>query len=571
MQSAASRLAVLAPLTVALTVVASAPAAAQLSPGPLSQAHAELEGSANCLSCHQAQTGVDAGRCLDCHEPLATRIEAGLGLHARDGYDRCERCHIEHHGRDFELVWWGDEGRESFDHTLTGFALEGAHARAECGDCHRAGSMVDAAALEAAGKDLTRTFLGLEPSCLSCHEDSHRGQFAADRCAECHGFDGWSPPAAFDHARTLFPLTGLHRRLDCVACHRTVRDAGATAPGAYLHFDVSSFASCSDCHADPHAGRLGSRCESCHSTHGWSRVDRGAFDHDRTRFALTGAHVRVECAACHGEGSGFRVERFEQCTDCHRDEHLGQFSSRGELGVCTSCHTVEAFVPSTFTLADHQRSGFELEGAHLAVPCIACHRTIAAADLAAHHPVAEAAVSAVDGVRQFRFDGTGCADCHGDPHDGALELASCESCHELSSWRAITFDHETTGLPLRGAHGELGCRDCHEREPEPGVEPAVGFLGLSASCAGCHEDPHAGQFATGEGGVACARCHDETGWTELLFDHDRDARFRLEGAHLRLACGECHATESDGERAFIRYRPLGRTCEDCHAGELPPP
>ena len=44
---------------------------------------------------------------------------------------------MEHQGRDFELVFWGERGREAFDHALTGFSLLGRHARLRCDDCHR--------------------------------------------------------------------------------------------------------------------------------------------------------------------------------------------------------------------------------------------------------------------------------------------------------------------------------------------------------------------------------------------------------------------------------------------------
>ncbi len=551
----------------ALGLLLPALSRAQLSPGELSRAHAELEGSGNCLSCHQAQRGVDPPLCLSCHESLAKRIESELGLHAQAGYERCERCHIEHHGRDFDLIWWGEEGRDSFDHGLTGFALEGAHAGKQCAECHRPESIVDRTALEAAGKDLETTFLGLDRACLSCHRDEHLGQVAADSCASCHDFGAWNPASAFDHAQADFALTGLHQSVACAGCHGAIQAERDGEPVSTMRFEVGAFGRCSDCHRDPHDGRLGPSCESCHSTAGWSRFDRGAFDHGDTRFLLTGAHLRVSCDLCHAPGTGFRIESFERCVDCHEDEHLGQLSRAAAEG-CTWCHTTDTFTPATFTLDDHQRSSYPLAGAHLAIPCIACHQEIDLGELrSSHFATLGSPGKPRVSTRQFRFGGTACEDCHGDPHLGELdrwrEDGGCEACHELASWRSVSFDHDLTELPLRGRHAALRCADCHLDESAASASGPMPLTVASAECASCHEDPHLDQFA--DAGASCATCHQEEGWTDLLFDHDRDARFALEGAHLKLDCGACHPVETRAGQAFIRYRPLAYTCEACHA------
>ncbi|MFI5170036.1 MAG: hypothetical protein ACHQM7_06695, partial [Vicinamibacterales bacterium] len=52
---------------------------AQISPGPLSRAHAKLEGSTRCLDCHDPKEGVAESKCLACHESLQKRIAAGKG------------------------------------------------------------------------------------------------------------------------------------------------------------------------------------------------------------------------------------------------------------------------------------------------------------------------------------------------------------------------------------------------------------------------------------------------------------------------------------------------------------
>ena len=91
---------------------------------------------------------------------------------------------------------------------------------------------------------------------------------------------------------------------------------------------------------------------------------------------------------------------------------------------------------------------------------------------------------------------------------------------------------------------------------------------VDMSCAACHDDIHGGQFARADQNEAktdCRRCHTPAGWKQLAFDHNRDARFKLEGAHGRVACGGCHkAAPAAGGLMRIVYKPLPVTCAGCH-------
>jgi len=51
------------------------------------------------------------------------------------------------------------------------------------------------------------------------------------------------------------------------------------------------------------------------------------------------------------------------------------------------------------------------------------------------------------------------------------------------------------------------------------------------------------------------------------FDHDRDAKFRLAGAHERVPCRKCHpeGRTADGKPQTL-YKPLAVTCQSCHGG-----
>lgn len=547
----------------------------QFSPGQLSKPHAHLEGSGKCLECHQSARGIAPETCLSCHQILAQRIAAGRGLHVGDASQNCERCHIEHNGLEFELVWWGDAGREAFDHGETGYVLEGAHAKLGCEKCHSPDLIVAPQPLLDQGKDLSRTLLGLESACLSCHEDQHRGQVEPESCLDCHGPTAWKPAGQFDHGQTEFPLTGRHQEAACTKCHATRIDPATPDAEPYLEFGVAAFQRCTDCHRDPHEGRLGADCQRCHSTEGWAGYDRREFDHDLSQFPLVGEHRRVSCESCHPRGGSFRVARFAACADCHRDAHLGQFVKLPDDGACESCHTVEGFRPSTFDLARHQEGEYPLEGAHLASPCNACHRMVAVSELARHASLVAATpgLELLDEAIQFRFASTECLACHEDQHLGEVDrfvgVGGCQSCHVLESWHQILFDHDLTEFPLRGRHVGPLCVECHSSVEVGTAQERIGLKGASAECASCHDDIHLGQFVSEQGTAECQRCHGVEDWRASLFDHQTDSSYPLDGAHSRSPCDGCHKTETRDQQIFVRYKPVPTACEACHGGEIP--
>lgn len=562
-----------------LVALIGTPAGAQLSPGPLARPHEELEGSTQCLRCHDGK-GVAAAKCLTCHTLLGERVKAGRGLHARAEYRDCKRCHIEHQGRAFELVYWGERGRDAFDHALSGFALQGKHAGLRCDTCHRERVRLAAAQLAAGGAVPARTYLGLGTSCAACHADEHRGQFAGRDCTVCHGQQAWKPAAGFDHATSAFPLTGRHAGVSCAKCHADARDPSAKAPlkPAYRRYVKLEFRECASCHRDPHAGRFGGTCAKCHSVEGWRPARVADFDHERTDYPLRGRHRAAACASCHRAGRAYKGLAHARCADCHADEHLGQLGARADGGRCESCHDVQGFTPARFGPEEHARTPYALLGAHLAVACDACHRRVAPGTLARAAAAGGAALVArkPGPVARFRFASTRCTDCHKDAHAGELDrhvrAGGCEACHRVEGWRQASFDHARTRFTLSGAHARVACQRCHTQVDAGTPRARVRYQGLALACEGCHEDPHQGQLTraalpsqSGGPPSPCERCHTSRDWRPSKFDHGRDARYALDGAHVRLACEVCHKREGvPGGATLVRYRPLPTACKDCH-------
>ena len=531
----------------------------QLSPGELNQKHADLEGLKNCEKCHQAGQQISSQKCLACHTILRDRIISGKGLHANNGFEDCVACHVEHLGRGAELIWWMED-IDKFDHAQTGYALIGKHAGLECRRCHKMENIAHKAKLTAARKDLKRTYLGLNPNCLSCHIDEHRGQVAAD-CLNCHTMDGWKPPTKFNHALAAFALTGKHQTVDCAKCHKTITDNKYEKSPDFLQLVNIPHETCLYCHTDIHRGRFDKACAECHNTTGWGNINRAEFDHSKTQFPLEGKHAAVACAKCHIEGKPIAGLKYGLCSDCHADYHQGQFADRESHGECKECHTVNGFSPANFSLDEHQKTAYPLLGSHLAVPCVACHKPSTL-------PTGSETI-------RFTFASTRCLDCHSNPHrnevDKYLAQGGCEYCHSVESWQAVSYDHSLTGFPLEGKHKAALCSACHLPKGSENILTDMHFIGIDKNCTGCHTDIHRGQFSSQVNAAdanraltACGKCHSFDNWQPSKFVHDRDAAFKLEGAHRNVACGKCHQKiERDGQY-FTWFKPIDTECRHCH-------
>jgi hypothetical protein len=119
-------------------------------------------------------------------------------------------------------------------------------------------------------------------------------------------------------------LTGAHAQVACAQCHTNG------------NYNLTTTA-CVSCHlkdfqgtTNPNHATAGipQQCEVCHSTSAWQPA---TFDHSKTGFPLTGAHVGVTCAQCHTNGNYNLAST--TCVSCHLKDfqntnnpnHLGHF------------------------------------------------------------------------------------------------------------------------------------------------------------------------------------------------------------------------------------------------------
>lgn len=602
-------------------------ARAQISPGPLSRAHQSLEGPLNCLKCHAGKAQAMEKACLECHKPIATLQALNRGLHATIKDQKCAACHPEHAGRDFSLIHWDGGAPEKFDHARAGFTLDGKHATTACRECHKPALQKAAFMSDVPAAHRPESWLGLERDCKSCHQDMHNGALAAD-CAGCHTTTAWKPVTRFDHAKSDFPLTGKHVKVVCIDCHKGTQAVTLAAGGTKTMaiFKPVVHAECSACHKDPHQTQLGPKCSTCHVTEDFHKVAGDRFNHDKTRYPLSGRHVSLTCAQCHDAVKAWGAKpAFDRCAACHKDPHAGEATLAGQKVDCASCHAVKGFTPSTFTVAQHEKSTYPLAGKHAAVACAACH--LKATGKRAPNV----------GIVKLRPRFTACRDCHAESHARQLaaraDQGACETCHTPQQWKPSRFgvpEHALLKLPLEGRHATIACADCHgpkrhDLPPLPGPE-VLGKAGIwlalpGSACADCHVNVHKGtetpaavaapapatrkgearrtearggarkgEAKSNAGGEAknatgpaivgtCTNCHTLQSFRPSKVDvaAHRSYAFPLEGAHQAVSCEACHAALKRPAAtpallmAAPALAPLGfgkpaQLCADCHQG-----
>ncbi len=508
---------------------------AQLSPGDLVQPHAHLEGLSNCTKCHILGEKVSNDKCLDCHKEIKLRIDKRKGYHSSTdvrGKD-CYKCHSDHHGRKFEIIRFD---QETFNHSLTGYKLEGAHARENCKNCHKPAFITDKTVLEK-----KYTYLGLDIACLNCHTDYHQNTLPSN-CASCHDFEAFRPASYFNHDKTDYKLLGRHKEIECLDCHKKEIVNGQEIQ----KFSGIQFNNCTSCHKDIHNNKFGQNCKKCHSETSFHQIiGLGNFNHNLTNYKLEGKHQNVDCRKCHKSKYTDPI-RYKKCTDCHYDYHKKQFVSQGRVTDCSTCHTTKGFSGSLYTLEQHNNSNFKLEGAHLATPCFECHKK--------------------ENKWSFREIGIECVDCHTNIHESYLNSkyypeANCKTCHTNTRWNEIKFDHSITRFKLEGAHERQLCSSCHSIKDQ-NDHVYQKFTGLSSRCSDCHNDVHYSQFSK-SGDTKCQKCHDSHNWRANKFDHD-NTRFKLDGKHKEVACAQCHKPVVTDQIKYVQYKFKDISCKACH-------
>ena len=236
-----------------------------------------------------------------------------------------------------------------------------------------------------------------------------------------------------------------------------IKDAGVDAPLA-IPVDLKPA-------PKGHAAAGDTRCSACHVTSSWADV---RFNHDRTGFPLTGAHVSTPCKSCHADDFGRAVPA--TCSGCHRDVHASDLGAR-----CEGCHDSASWA-SRFDADAHRRTAFPLVGAHAAIPCLECHAQATG--------------------RRFARPAVECAACHqadlNRTRGTALDHATlnftgaCRNCHNPFRFKPALFpEHDRCFSISTGSHAQLPCDRCHDPFTGITITPGAGAT-RNAICTNCH-------------------------------------------------------------------------------------
>ncbi len=473
-----------------------------------------------CTDCHVNNNyTITTTLCFSCHQKdfaSATTPVAHAGFPTT-----CEQCH--------DTAQWSNG---KFDHSTTGFTLTGMHTvpPRQCADCH-----------------VNNNYTLNSTTCVGCHlkdfqtstNPNHVAGNFSQTCQTCHTTSAWQP-ASFDHSTVNFPLTGAHTvpPRQCTDCH------------VNNNYNITS-TTCVSCHltdfkntTNPNhvSGGFAQTCEMCHNTAAWQPA---TFDHSKSGFPLTGAHMVPprQCADCH-VNNNYTITN-TTCISCHQNDFNTATTPVPHTGFPTTCQQCHDTVLWTDGKFDHSTTGFTLTGMHTVPPrqCIDCHVN-----------------------NNYTLNSTACVTCHLADFKGTTNPnhvtsnipQTCESCHTTSTWLNATFNHNTTGFPLTGLHTvpPRQCTDCHVNN---------NYTLNSTACITCHLADFKGttnpNHVTANFPQTCESCHTTSTWLNATFDHNTTG-FPLTGLHTvppRL-CTDCHVNNN--------YTLNSAACVTCHHGRF---
>jgi hypothetical protein len=297
------------------------------------------------------------------------------------------------------------------------------------------------------------------------------------------------------------------------------------------------------------------------------------FDHVKTGFPLTGAHVQVPCETCHIRGTfkgtpkkcatchtpGSRIQTAtvksqnhiptqQACEQCHSSTASWKVARFTHVGViphqCGQCHNN--------SMAPGKPSGHPVTNQ----PCDTCHRTTTWMSASFTH------VSVMPGA---------CASCHGStasgkPANHIPTTKSCDACHTTGgSFTTSRFTHSATQGIIGGQ-----CATCHNGSyiQWNALGKTPNHVATTASCDTCHSGyvsfAISGTTFTHAGVVpgSCATCHTQGGSATTFKPANHIPTTK--------SCDACHSTGGSFTTSTFSHSAtqgvIAGQCATCHNG-----
>ncbi len=420
-----------------------------------------------CNKCHKNEEtylGLSP-ECLGCH----------TDAHKRTVSENCIQCHN-----------YQDWTALVFDHSKSAeYKLTGKHLDVKCELCHPRNSVIE----KAGDTDKVYQVLILKPikskKCSDCHYDLHKGQLKKQKCDACHSVKKEWKDYMLDHESEKFnyKLKGRHKEVECEKCHERseVRytEFKREKKAFVCVFKELESDECSNCHYDIHKGQFkDQKCDACHSVKKeWKDY---MFDHESEKFSykLEGRHKEVECEKCHERSevrytefkrekkafvSVFKYLESDECSNCHYDIHKGQFKDQK----CDACHSVkQEWENNTFSHESENYRGYKIEGKHVDVECVKCHKRseFSYTEFNRKKKVLAGTFKPLQSKK--------CNDCHKDDHKGVfkeiemVQSVTCSNCHSVEKeWKDYIYKHKEDSRYHKynpgGQVKESKCQECH--------------------------------------------------------------------------------------------------------------
>ena len=417
----------------------------------------------------------------------------------------------------------------NFNHSSTGFTLQGVHARLQCSSCHGAGLP-------------TR---GIPKDCNTCHvqggmraatfkSPTHIPTPPAQSCLDCHNQNNFTP-AVMKHTGDMAG--------QCVRCHNSLQ-----APGKPLGH-IPTVASCDTCHttgrwvptkAVTHDATTIGRCSTCHN----GTIASGK--------PPTHIQTNAQCDTCHTSTVTWLNAQFlhdvtmvGRCSTCHNNQTAkgrpaGHIPTNSQ---CDTCHT--SFIAFNIRVMNHTG---------LVGQCSTCHSGAYLSQNAQMKPPTHVPTTAQ------------CDSCHtstttwatkANPHPAFAPVNNCVSCHNS----VTALGKPTTHIPVG-----TNCEACHLNNNYVAFRPAaMNHTGLTGRCSTCHSGGYVAMNAQTKPAIhiptslSCDVCHKSgfVVWYPGFMNH----------AGTAGQCSNCHSGAYLSENAQMKpvtHTPTTAQCDSCH-------